>query len=84
MQRLIDGWVTTPKWWKGFYITFGAGVAVLWVMTSDLAFAFVTAFIWGSMVAFALWASEKLKARMGINSARSRDDTSEQDWRRRR
>jgi hypothetical protein len=84
LQRLIDGWVMTPKWWKGFYITFLVALILFTAMTRDGQFALMVAFIWGLMVAFALWSSDKLKERMGASSARPRDDESERDWRRRR
>jgi L-asparagine transporter-like permease len=84
MQRLVDGWVTMPKWWKGFYITFMVTVVLFTAMTRDGQFALMVAFIWASMIAFALWSSEKLKERMRTNSTRPRDDESEREWRRRR
>jgi hypothetical protein len=84
LQRLIDGWVMTPKWWKGFYITFLVALILFTAMTRDGQFALMVAFVWACMVAFALWSSDKLKERMGISSARPRDDESEQEWRRRR
>lgn len=84
MQRLVDGWMTTPKWWKGFYLGFGVGLVLLLVLGNSFPFSMMMAFIWGSMIAFALWSSEKLKERMGISSARPREDESEREWRRRR
>ena len=84
MQRLIDWWTSNPKWWKGFYLGFGVGVVVLLVLGNGFPFAMMMAFIWGSMIAFALWSSEKLKERMGLSSARPREDESEREWRRRR
>ena len=84
MQRLIDGWVTMPKWWKGFYITSLVALILFTAMTRDGQYALMVAFIWASMIAFALWSSEKLKARMGASASRPRDDESEREWRRRR
>jgi hypothetical protein len=63
-RRALDMWVLTPKWWKGFYITFPLSFAfVVATGAGDPTFAVRVAFAWSLSVAFALWASERLKAR---------------------
>jgi hypothetical protein len=65
-RRILDIWVATPKWWKGFYVTFPlAFVFGATVMSEgDTTFALRLAFGYAAMVAIALWASERLKARI--------------------
>lgn len=63
MRRLIDVWVAVPKWWKAFYIAFPVALFVLLGAAPDPSFALFVAFVWASMIAFAIWASEKLKER---------------------
>jgi hypothetical protein len=62
-RRALDAWVLTPKWWKGFYVTFPLAFAFVVVTTGDATFAIRVAFAWSLSVALALWASERLKAR---------------------
>ena len=63
-RRALDAWVLTPRWWKGFYITFPLSFAFVIAATGgDATFAVRVAFVWSLSVALALWASERLKAR---------------------
>ncbi len=64
MQRLIDVWVAVPKWWKAFYIAFPISLFVMLGAVRDPGFATLVSFVWAAMIAFAIWASEKLKERM--------------------
>ena len=63
LRRLLDGWFTTPRWWKGFYITFPLAFAFIFTTTGDATFAVRVAFVWSLSVTAALWGSEALKAR---------------------
>lgn len=63
VQRAIDTWLVTPRWWKGFYIVFVLGFVVLAGATGDGRYAALWAFVWALMVAFSLWGSERIKAR---------------------
>ena len=64
MRRLIDVWVAVPKWWKAFYVAFPLALFVMLGAVSDSSFALLVSFVWASMIAFAIWASEKLKERL--------------------
>jgi len=63
IRRFIDAWMLTPRWWKGFYIVFPLSFVLLTAMTGDARYGALWAFVWGLMVAGALWLSERLKAR---------------------
>ena len=64
MDRFIETWMAIPKWWKTFYIAFPILVVVLLRAIPDPGFALPIAFLWSSMIALGMWASEKLKERM--------------------
>ena len=64
MRRLLEGWVMTPRWWKGFYIAFPLSFAFVYTTTADATFAIRVAFVWALSITAALWASEALKKRM--------------------
>ncbi|MCC6237681.1 MAG: hypothetical protein IT299_08925 [Dehalococcoidia bacterium] len=65
LRRLLEGWVVTPKWWKGFYVAFPLSFAFIFTSTGgDATFAIRIAFLWAISIAIALWASEALKARL--------------------
>lgn len=61
---LIESWVRTPIWWKGFYISFPLSFAFMYTTTLDATFAVRWGFVWALSITFALWASEALKARL--------------------
>ncbi len=64
LQRALEGWLRTPRWWKGFYIAFPLCFAFVFTSTGDLTYAIRWAFIQALMITAALWASEALKARL--------------------
>ena len=76
MQRILEGWLAAPKHWKAFYIAFPLSLFLL-LSAAGPPFAVLMAFVWASMIAFAIWASEKLKERR-----RGRRDHFPPDWRR--
>jgi hypothetical protein len=61
---LIENWVRTPLWWKGFYVAFPLSFAFMYTTTLDATFAVRWGFVWALSITFALWASEALKARL--------------------
>jgi hypothetical protein len=69
LHRALEGWVRTPRWWKGFYIAFPLGFAFVYVSTADLEYSIRWAFIQALMITAALWASEALKARLRARNA---------------
>lgn len=65
LRRLLDGWVMTPKWWKGFYIAFPLSFAFIYTASGgDAAFAIRIGFLWALSISASLWASEALKTRL--------------------
>jgi hypothetical protein len=72
VHRFVDAWMLTPLWWKGFYIVFPLSFVLLTALTGDARYGALWAFVWGAMVAGALWLSERLKARRaGVGGRRS-------------
>jgi len=69
VHRLVDAWVLTPRWWKGFYVVFPLSFVLLTAVTGDPRYGALWAFVWGAMVAGALWLSERLKARRAATQA---------------
>jgi hypothetical protein len=63
IQRFIDAWLLTPRWWKGFYVVFPLSFVLLTWVTGDTRYGALWAFVWGLMVAGALWLSERVKSR---------------------
>ena len=65
VHRFVDAWLLTPRWWKGFYIVFPLSFVLLTAVTGDARYGALWAFVWGLLVAAALWLSERLKSRRG-------------------
>lgn len=64
MDTVLFWWVRRAKWQKAFFITLVLSFLLLVAGRAHPLNALLLGAIWGVMVAFAVWASEKLKQKM--------------------